>query len=56
MSGVQIVNLAANAKRSTGMHICGICLSSNPQPWGGGGLTPHMKGVGMVVGNFELNP
>ena len=20
--------------------------------WG----TPHMKGVGMVVGNFELNP
>ena len=23
---------------------------------GGGGGTPHMKGVGMVVGNFELNP
>ena len=23
---------------------------------GGGGLgTPHMKGVGMLVGNFELN-
>ena len=24
-------------------------------PRGGGG-TPHMKGVGMLVGNFELNP
>ena len=23
---------------------------------GGGGETPHMKGVGMLVGNFELNP
>ena len=21
-----------------------------------GGGTPHMKGVGMFVGNFELNP
>ena len=21
-----------------------------------GGETPHMKGVGMLVGNFELNP
>ena len=23
--------------------------------WGGGGGTPHMKGAGMLVGNFELN-
>ena len=23
---------------------------------GGGGGTPHMKGVGMLVGYFELNP
>ena len=23
---------------------------------GGEGGTPHMKGVGMLVGNFELNP
>ena len=23
---------------------------------GGGGETPHMEGLGMVVGNFELNP
>ena len=23
---------------------------------GGGGATPHMKGVGMLVRNFELNP
>ena len=23
---------------------------------GVGGRTPHMKGVGMLVGNFELNP
>ena len=22
---------------------------------GGGGETPHMKGMGMLVGNFELN-
>ena len=22
----------------------------------GGGETPHMKGVGMLVGKFELNP
>ena len=22
----------------------------------GGGGTPHIKGVGMLVGNFELNP
>ena len=22
----------------------------------GGGGTPHMKGGGMLVGNFELNP
>ena len=22
---------------------------------GGGGGTPHIKGVGMLVGNFELN-
>ena len=31
--------------------------SSHPSPWkGGGGVgTPHMKGVGMLVGNFELN-
>ena len=24
-------------------------------PAGGGGI-PHMKGMGMLVGNFELNP
>ena len=22
----------------------------------GGGGTPHLKGVGILVGNFELNP
>ena len=35
-------------------------LSSQPplsgHPEGEGGRTPHMKGVGMLVGNFELNP
>ena len=25
-------------------------------PGGGGEETPHMKGVRMLVGNFELNP
>ena len=29
-------------------------LSVSPG-WGGGGGTPHLKGVGMVVGNLELN-
>ena len=28
--------------------------AGNPPP--GGGETPHMKGVGMLVGNFALNP
>ena len=29
----------------------------NDTPGGaGGGGTPHMKGVGMLVGNFEFNP
>ena len=27
----------------------------SPIPWGGG-ETPHMKWVGVLVGNFELNP
>ena len=27
-----------------------------PQHGPGEGGTPHMKGVGMLVGNFELNP
>ena len=26
------------------------------KPGGGGGGTPHTKEVGMLVGNFELNP
>ena len=29
-------------------------LSMHPRGEGGG--TPHMKGVGMLIGNFELNP
>ena len=27
-----------------------------PATPGGGGGKPHMKGVGMLVGKFELNP
>ena len=27
-----------------------------PTPQAQGGGTPHMKGLGMLVGNFELNP
>ena len=34
------------------MHVQ-IYLSVKP---GGGGGNPHMKGMGMLVGNFELNP
>ena len=30
-------------------------IISNIVHWGGG-EAPHMKGVGMLVGNFELNP
>ena len=29
---------------------------SVPEWGGGGGGTPQMKGVGMLVGNFESNP
>ena len=29
---------------------------SDEHPVTRGGGTPHMKGVGMLVGNFELNP
>ena len=29
---------------------------SDPLLSSGGRGTPHMKGVGMLVGNFELNP
>ena len=32
-----------------------IVIESYPTGGGGGG-TPHMKGMGMLVGNFELNP
>ena len=31
-------------------------LRSQPAVEGGGGGTRHMKRVGMLVGNFELNP
>ena len=31
-----------------------VCLSFQPPIYPGG--TPHMKGVRMLVGNFELNP
>ena len=36
--------------------ITGVIFSrlSGERPGGEG--TPHMKGVGMLVGNFELNP
>ena len=30
------------------------CLT--PYPLSRGGETPHMEGVGIIVGNFELNP
>ena len=40
-----------------------LCVNKSPIRYGfragakpPGGGTPHMKGVGMLVGNFELNP
>ena len=33
-----------------------VCYISPVLDPGGGGGTPHMKGVGMLVGNCELNP
>ena len=38
-------------------HFSDIDLSQmEPTSIPGVGGNPHMKGVGMVVGNFELNP
>ena len=33
-----------------------LALEPSSAPPGGGGGHKHMKGVGMLVGNFELNP
>ena len=35
--------------------LCLVVLALSALIPGGGGGTPHMKGVGMLVGNFELN-
>ena len=37
-------------------HVLKQCIEATWKSQGGGGRTPHMKGVGMLVGNFELNP
>ena len=34
----------------------GIHVNQSRPPGGGGGGALHMKGVEMLVGNFELNP
>ena len=36
------------------VQFCSDLLSERKNPREG--VTPHMKGVGMLVGNFELNP
>ena len=41
--------------------LLGLLLGTLVSYWpifvqGGGGRALHMKGVGMLVGNFELNP
>ena len=45
---------------SAGGKLLGLVLSQenacNITPKETPGGTPHMKGVGMLVGNFELNP
>ena len=33
-----------------------VMIATIAQGSGGGGGAPHMKGVGMLGGNFELNP
>ena len=33
-----------------------VMIATIAQGSGGGGGVPHMKGVGMLVGDFELNP
>ena len=41
---------SAAKSHSTSTQYCQLCRLSNP------GGTPHMKGVGMLIGNLELNP
>ena len=59
-----LINAAEGSKIT--MNKCHPWINDTPngeEKWlkwwkgrGGGGGTPHMKGVGMIVGNFELNP
>ena len=44
------------AHKYTYFAIISQCLLSPMNPRGGGGGSPHVKGVGMLVRNFELNP
>ena len=42
--------------RLTMLCLSGFELYSRWVPLSRGGGTPHIEGVGMLVGNFELNP
>ena len=47
ISGINAVNVFSSVFTLFIEHI---------SPGGGGGVDSHIKGAGMLVGNFELNP
>ena len=47
-----IIGKIMSCLQNSWMFIFCTKCTSNP----GGGGNPHMEGVGMLVGNFELNP
>ena len=49
ISGINAVNVFSSVFTLFIEHI-------SPGGGGGGGLDSHIKGAGMLVGNFELNP
>ena len=54
ISGNALITIVLKEKLLYYLKYCIVLLPRSPR-WGGGG-TPHMKGVGILVENFELNP
>ena len=57
---IEYVYTVRNAGKSEGAPSASGCCNRTvrglPGGGGGGGRGPDMKGMGMLVGNFELNP
>ena len=52
ISGNGLITIVLKEKLLYYLKYCIVLLPRSPE----GGGTPHMKGVGMLVENFELNP